>query len=223
MTPCLRCTRTFRQNMKKILAFAKRELKSHFDHPGGYVILVVFLGLVLFLYFRSMLVAAEASLRPLFDILPWLLLFLVPAITMRSLAADEKEGTSEVFLSQPITALQYLTGKYLGSLFAVLIAVFATAPLLAVLAQFGAFDWGLAAAQYIGTVFLVGALCAIGFFTSGLTKNQIVAFILSIAIIFLFIGVFVKNSLNARNIFVYVAPFFHIFGSTAGNIKPKFA
>ncbi|MDP3963679.1 MAG: Gldg family protein [bacterium] len=173
--------------MKKILTFAKRELKSHFDHPGGYVTLVVFLGLTLFLYFRSMLVAPEASLRPLFGILPWLLLFLVPAVTMRSLAADEKEGTSEVFLAQPITALQYLTGKYLGSVCAVMASVLATLPLLAVLSQFGSFDWGLVAAQYIGTVFLIGALCAIGFFASGLTKNQIVAFISSIAIIFVFI------------------------------------
>ncbi len=173
--------------MKKILTFAKRELKSHFDHPGGYIILVVFLGLVFFFYFRSTLVVPEASLRPLFNFLPWLLLFLVPAITMRSLAADEKEGTSEVFLSQPVSPAQYLLGKYLGAFATVMLGVFATLPALFVLAKFGSFDWGLVGAQYLGTVFLVAGLCAIGFFASGLTKNQIVAFILSIAIIFIFI------------------------------------
>ncbi|MDO8558586.1 MAG: Gldg family protein [bacterium] len=173
--------------MKSIFTFAKRELKSHFDHPGGYIILVVFLGLVFFFYFRSTLVVSEASLRPLFNFLPWLLLFLVPAITMRSLAADEKEGTSEVFLSQPVSPAQYLLGKYLGAFATIMLGVFATLPALLVLAKFGSFDWGLVAAQYLGTVFLVSGLCAIGFFASGLTKNQIVAFILSIAIIFFFI------------------------------------
>src|SRR3989338_7089480 len=114
--------------MKKILTFAKRELKSHFDHPAGYVVLVVFLALAFFLYFRSMLVVSEASLRPLFSVLPWLFLFLVPAITMRSLAADEKEGTSEVLLSQPVTLFQYLAGKFVGALVTLGMCVAATLP-----------------------------------------------------------------------------------------------
>ena len=173
--------------MKKILAFAKRDLKNHFDHPGGYVVFVVFLGLSLFLYFRSTLVVSEASLRPLFSILPWLLLFLVSAVTMRSLAADEKEGVTEVFLSEPVTPLQYVIGKYLGALVISLSGVFLTIPVLLVLARFGPFDWGLVIAQYLGTVLLVGAMTAIGFFASGLTKNQIVAFIVSIAILFFFV------------------------------------
>ena len=170
--------------MKKIFTFAKREFKSHFDHPAGYVVLTVFLGLAFFLYFRSTLVVSEASLRPLFNTMPWLLLFLVPAVTMRSLAADEKEGISEVLLSQPVTLFQYLAGKFVGALVTLGMCVAATLPALVVLARFGSFDWGLVIAQYAGTVFLLIGMCAVSFFASGLTKNQIIAFLIGIALLF---------------------------------------
>jgi ABC-2 type transport system permease protein len=173
--------------MKNIFTFARREIKSHFDHPGGYVIIIVFLALALYLYFRTTVVVAEASMRNLFDLLPWLLLFLVPAISMRSLASDEKEGLSELFMAQPVTTVQFLLGKYLGALFTVLIGVFATLPVVLILSRFGSFDFGLVFAQYLGTIFLVAAMTAIGFFASGLTKNQVVSFIIGIAMIFAFI------------------------------------
>src|SRR3989344_9460323 len=170
--------------MKKIFTFAKREFKSHFDHPAGYVVLTVFLGLAFFLYFRSTLVVSEASLRPLFNTMPWLLLFLVPAVTMHSLAADEKEGISEVLLSQPVTLFQYLAGKFVGALATLLVCVAATLPALFVLARFGLFDWGLVAAQYLGTLFLLSGMCAVGMFASGLTKNQVIAFLVGIVLLF---------------------------------------
>src|SRR5580704_11427209 len=101
--------------MSRIWTVARRELRSLFQHPTGYVLLVVFVAINAFLYFRQSFLIGVASLRPMLDLLPWVMLFFVPAITMRSLAEDSRNGTLEVVLAQPISALELLLGKYLGA------------------------------------------------------------------------------------------------------------
>ena len=103
--------------MKAILTIARRELKALFDNPAGYVLLIVFLVINGFLFFRAAYLSNSAGLRPMLDMLPWLLLFFVPAVAMRTLAEDTRTGQLEVLLSQPITELELLIGKYLGAVF----------------------------------------------------------------------------------------------------------
>ncbi len=101
--------------MRRIWTIASRELRALFDLPTGYVLLVVFLAINGFLFFRQAFLSNTASLRPMLDLLPWELLFFVPAVTMRSLAEDLRGGQIEVVLAQPVSELELLLGKYLGS------------------------------------------------------------------------------------------------------------
>ena len=167
-------------NFNNIKAIIKKELKGYFDHPLGYILLTVFLGLSNFFFFRAVLLTKEASLRPFFELLPWFLLFLVPAITMKAIAAEQKEGTLEVVLTQPITELELLVGKFLGNWLFVLIAIAFTLVIPLTLSLGGKLDYGTIFAQYVGAIFLAGGLVAIGILASTLTKNQTVAFIISL-------------------------------------------
>src|SRR5947199_124459 len=100
--------------MSPIRTIARRELKALVDQPTAYILLVVFTAVNGFLTFRQLELYNVASLRPMLDFLPWLLLFLVPAVTMRALAEDARAGTLEVVLAQPISELELLLGKYVG-------------------------------------------------------------------------------------------------------------
>jgi ABC-2 type transport system permease protein len=91
--------------MSRIWTIARRELRALFDHPTGYILVIVFLAVNNFLYFRQIFLTGAATLRPMLDLLPWVLLFLVPAVTMRVLADDTHSGTIEVVLAQPVTEL----------------------------------------------------------------------------------------------------------------------
>ncbi|OGU32195.1 MAG: hypothetical protein A3K13_02355 [Gemmatimonadetes bacterium RIFCSPLOWO2_12_FULL_68_9] len=88
--------------MKVVWTIARRELKGLFDHPTGYILLVVFIAVNDFLFFRQAYVMHAASMRPMLDLLPWVFLFFVPAVTMRALAEESRSGTLEVVLAQPI-------------------------------------------------------------------------------------------------------------------------
>ena len=103
--------------MRALMIIARRELKALFDNPAGYVLLVVFLVVNDFLFFRQVYLTNSATLRPMMDTLPWLMLFFVPAVAMRTLAEDTRTGQLEVLLSQPITEFELLIGKYLGAVF----------------------------------------------------------------------------------------------------------
>jgi hypothetical protein len=89
--------------MSRVWTIARRELRALFDHPTGYILLIVFLAVNNFLFFRQVFLIGAATLRPMLDLLPWVLLFLVPAVTMRALADDARTGTLEVVLAQPVT------------------------------------------------------------------------------------------------------------------------
>src|SRR5207245_6709387 len=100
--------------MRATWTIARRELKALFDQPTAYILLVVFIAVNGFLCFRQLDLYGVASLRPMFDFLPWVLLFLVPAVTMRALAEDARSGTLEVVLARPISELERLLGECVG-------------------------------------------------------------------------------------------------------------
>ena len=176
-----------------LFALVRKDLRAYFDQPTGYILIVVFVALLSWWFFRTTLLTLEASLRPLFSVnftidrpsLPWLLALFIPAATMRLLAEEQRDGTLELLLTQPVRAWVVLFAKFLAGFFFVAIAMAATLGIPLALATAGDMDWGAVVAQYVGGLFLAASFVAIGLFTSSLTRNQIVAFLLGLT----FIGV----------------------------------
>lgn len=173
--------------MKAVWTVARRELKVLFDHPTGYILLIVFVAVNDFLFFRQAETYGIASLRPMLDLLPWMLLFLVPAVTMRALAEDSRSGTLEVVLALPLTELELLLGKYLGQVLFLLVALGLTFALPLGLTLGADLQWGVVFAQYTGAAFLVMGLAGVGVWASSVTPNQVTAFILGVAVTFVLI------------------------------------
>lgn len=173
--------------MKAILTIARRELKALFDNPSGYVLLIVFLVVNAFLFFRQAFLTNSATLRPMLDVLPWLYLFFVPAVAMRTLAEDTRSGQLEVVLSQPINELQLLVGKYLGATFFLWIALLLSLPIPLGLSLGAELPWGAVFAQYVGAALLAAGLAGVGVWASGIARSQITAFIVAVAVMFLLV------------------------------------
>ena len=182
--------------MKAILL---KEINSFFSSTIGYLVIGIFLlinGLFLWVIQGdfNILDFGFASLTPFFQIAPWIFIFLIPAITMRSFSEEIKQGTLELLLTKPITLNQLVSGKYLGTFLLVVLALFPTLLYVFTISELGTtsgnFDNGAIIGSYIGLLFLGGVYTAIGIFCSTLSSNQIVAFILGVIICFLsFYGV----------------------------------
>ncbi len=170
--------------MKRIRTVAQREVASFFDHPTAYIMVVAFLGLGLFLTFRSIYAAGIATLRPFFDLLPWLFAIFIPAMTMRSLAEERRSGTLEWLLAHPLREAEVVLGKFIGNWFFVLAALAGTMPTAFGLLKVSEADGGIMVAQYIGASLLAAQGVAIGLWASSLTRNQITAFMLAASVSF---------------------------------------
>lgn len=170
--------------MAQMRTVARREIRGFVDHPAAYVLAVAFLGISLFLTFRSVYAMGVASLRPFFDLLPILLAVFVPAATMRSLAEERRGRTLEWLLAQPLDEVQVVVGKFLGNWLFVLLVIAGTLPTALGILLVSEADVGIIVAQYIGAALLAGQLVAIGLFASSVTRNQITAFIVAAAVSF---------------------------------------
>ena len=177
--------------MRSFLALIRKDLKGYFDQPTGYILIVLLVAAVSWSFFNAAFLTQEASLLPLFSVdfvverpsLPWLLaLFFIPAATMRLLAEEQRDGTLEILLTQPIQGWVVLVAKFLTGFIFVTIAILATLSIPLTLLTAGTLDWGAVAAQYLGSLFLAASFVAIGLFTSSMTRNQIVAFIVALTI-----------------------------------------
>jgi len=179
-----------KQMTKQVLLVTRRELKGFFDQPTAYVLAVAFLGLGLYLSFRSLYAISAATLRPFFDMLPWLLVVFVPAVTMRSLAEERRGRTLEWLIAQPLGETEIVLGKFLGSWIFILVTLAGTLPMAIGLLAVSEADAGIMFAQYLGAALLVAQMIAIGIWASSMTRNQITAFILGAFICFtlVFIG-----------------------------------
>jgi ABC-type uncharacterized transport system involved in gliding motility auxiliary subunit/ABC-type transport system involved in multi-copper enzyme maturation permease subunit len=168
----------------RIWTVARRELKALFDLPTGYVLLVAFLAINAFLFFRQAYLSQVASLRPMLDVLPWEFLFFVPAVTMRSLAEDIRGGQLEVVLAQPLSEWELLLGKYLASVLFLWIALGLTLVIPLGLSLGAAMPWPTVLAQYVGAALLAAGFAGIGTWASSLSRSQMTAFILAAALMF---------------------------------------
>lgn len=167
-------------------AICKKELRQFFSSLTGYIAIIVFLlanGLVLFVFENNILDFGYATLDRFFQLAPWILLLLIPAITMRSFADEFKAGTFEILQTRPLSRWQIIGGKYLGSLFVVVIALLPTIVYffsIQALASNEGIDTGATMGSYIGLFFLAAVFTAIGICTSSFTNNAVVAFITSL-------------------------------------------
>jgi ABC-2 type transport system permease protein len=170
--------------MRPIWIIAKRELGSYFSSPVAYVFLVMFLLLTGFFTFTvgNFFERGEASLAAFFGWHPWLYLVLVPAVGMRVWAEERRAGTIELLLTMPVTTWQAILGKFLASWIFLALALALTFPVVITVNVLGEPDNGIIVAGYLGSLFLAGAYLAVTCMTSALTRNQVVAFILSVVI-----------------------------------------
>lgn len=164
--------------MKQVLLIARRELRSFFDQPTAYVLAVAFLGLGLYLSFRSLYSMQRATLRPFFDLLPWLLVVFIPAVAMRTVAEERRSRTLEWLIAQPLNEAEVVLGKFLGAWVFVLITFAGTLPMALGILFVSEADAGIIFAQYVGAALLTAQMIAIGICASAITRNQITAFIL---------------------------------------------
>ncbi|WP_421940706.1 gliding motility-associated ABC transporter permease subunit GldF [Pedobacter sp.] len=178
-------------------AVFKRELFSFLNSMVAYITIAVFLlvsGLLLWFFpDTSLLDYGYADLSGFFSLVPYLFMFLIPAITMRSFAEERREGTYELLVTKPITIWQIVMAKYLSSLTLVLLALIPTVIYYFSVSKLGFpegnVDTGAVVGSYIGLFLLGSAFTAIGIFSSALTKNQIISFIIAAALCaFSFLG-----------------------------------
>ena len=169
------------------LALFKRELKSYFATPVAYVFIVIFLVMagVFTFYLGGFYQRGQADLQPFFDFHPWLYLFLVPAVAMRLWSEERKSGTIELLLTLPITMWQAVLGKFLAAWAFLGIALALTFPIWLTVNYLGDPDNGVILAGYLGSLLMAGAFLAVGACLSAATKNQVVAFILTVVLCFL--------------------------------------
>ena len=201
----------------------KKEFNSFFASPIAYLVIGVFLvinGLFLWVFKDDLniLNAGFADLNSFFLLAPWILLFLIPAITMKSFADEIHSGTIETLQTKPITDWQIVLGKFFASLFLVCIALAPTLTYVYTVLQLGNplgnLDIGSTAGSYLGLLFLVATYTAIGLFTSTVSKNQIIAFILGVCItFFLFYGFDAIASLFASSYTVQLLGMYEHFKS----------
>ena len=175
--------------MKPIWIISKRELSSFFDSLIAYVLLAIFLGLIGFFTWLTgddVFNTGQASLQHFFSVSYLILLFYIPAITMRLLAEEKKTGTIELLLTKAISDRQVVVGKFLASFLFVCISLTFTLPYVATVASVGNVDSGEVICGYIGLLLMSAAYISIGVYISSLTSNQIVSFLVSLVICVIF-------------------------------------
>jgi len=174
--------------LNKVRIILRREFASYFATPLAYVFIVIFLILAGVCTFSlgGLYESGQADLAPLFRLLPWLYLFLVPAVSMRLWAEERKSGTIELLFTQPVTLWQAVLGKFFAAWLFVGIALALTFPTWITVNYLGNPDNGAVLAGYIGAFIMAGAYLAVGSCMSALTNNQVIAFVLTAVVCFAF-------------------------------------
>jgi len=169
--------------MNPVWVLAKRELGAYFNSLIGYMILAIFLilaGLFTWLIGSDVFYRQQADLGVFFFWAQWILLLVIPAITMKQIAEERRSGTIELLLTKNLTSWQLVIGKFLASFLMVVITLAFTLPYYYTITKLGNADHGALIGGYFGLLLLSAAYTAIGIFASSITKNQIIAFLLAL-------------------------------------------
>ena len=195
--------------MKAIWIITNKELKSYFDSLIAYVLLILFLGFSGFftwLYGNDIFMVGQASLNVFFSWSFWTLFFFIPGITMRTVAEEMHSGTIELLSTKAVSNWQILSGKFLAAWLLVLIALLLTLPYYISVSRLGNVDHGAIIGGYLGLLLISGTYISIGIFASSISRNQIIAFLLTLFIAIFFQLIF---DLLSRNMTGGIATFFN--------------
>ncbi|MBI4723260.1 MAG: Gldg family protein [Candidatus Stahlbacteria bacterium] len=172
--------------MKNIRTIFLRELRGYFNSLTAYIVLCAWVALSGWFFVSGLFLSNQATIDSFFNFAPLFFLFFIPAISMRLLAEEERAGTSEILATMPIRDWEIITGKYLAALTLVVIGIGCTIIYPITIKFMGPIDFGVVVSSYIGLVLLAAGFASVGIFASSLTKSQVVAFIVSAVLCFIF-------------------------------------
>ena len=174
--------------MHNVITIFRRELGGYFATPLAYVFIVIFLVMagILTFFVGNFFERGQADLQPFFTFHPWLYVVLIPALSMRLWAEERRSGTIELFLTLPIRMTEAVVGKFLAAWCFAGIALALTFPFWITVNFLGRPDNGVILASYIASWLMAGAMLAVGACVSAMTKNQVIAFVITAALAFLF-------------------------------------
>jgi ABC-2 type transport system permease protein len=170
--------------MRQATHIFKKEFTAYFVSPIAYIVISIFLLVTGWFFFTTFFLYNQANLRNFFALLPITFSFVVPAVTMRLFSEELNVGSYEILLTMPVTFLDVVVGKFLAAVVFVATMLIPTLAYPITVSFLGQLDWGPVVAGYIGAVLLGASFSAIGLFASSLTRNQIIAFVIGMAICF---------------------------------------
>ncbi len=170
--------------MRQVVHIFRKEFSAYFISPIAYIVISIFLLVTGWFFFATFFLFNQANLRTFYTLLPVVFAFVIPAITMRLISEEFNIGSDEILLTMPVTYGDVILGKFLASVALVIAMLIPTLTYPLTVSFMGQLDWGPVVGGYIGAVFMGAAFSAIGLFASALTRNQIIAFIIGLAICF---------------------------------------
>ena len=209
------------RNIRNIFA---KELKSFFDSPVAYIVILVYLVILGWFFTSNLFVAGQATLRTVFEMTPFLLLFFAPAMTMRLISEERKTGTLELLATKPLKEYEIIVGKFLAALCLYFFTLLPTIVYFVTVSFIGTLDLGAVVGGYVGLLLVGSVFLAISLFGSSITENQVVAFIVSFLIVFaLFmldkVLIYLPSSL--ATIFEYMSVDYHFSNVARGVIDTR--
>ena len=211
--------------MKHTLAIYKREMQSYFNSAIAYIVMVVFLGIAGWFFASNMFLINQATVRQIVSfVLPLIMFFFVPAISMRLLAEEKNSGTLELLVTMPLESIEIILGKFLAALSLLGITLLLTLPYVITISILGSPDLGTIFSGYIGLFLLGATYLSIGIFASSITKNQIVAFLISfiiLLVLFMLDKVTMLFSGRVASIIQYISTDFHFHNIARGVLDSR--
>ena len=210
--------------MHQVVHIFRKEFSAYFISPIAYIVISIFLLITGWFFFTTFFLFNQANLRTFYTLLPVVFAFVIPAITMRLISEELNIGSDEILLTMPVTYADVILGKFLASVALVITMLIPTLAYPLTVSFMGQLDWGPVVGGYIGAVFMGAAFSAVGLFASALTRNQIIAFIIGLAICFSLTLVdkmlfFLPQSL--LGVFSYLGADFHFQNIAKGIIDSR--
>jgi ABC-2 type transport system permease protein len=210
--------------MLTTLAISRREFRSYFNSPVAYFVIAIFLVMVGILFFIPFFTQDRVSMRDFFSLVPFLLIFFGPAITMRLIAEERRSGTIEMLITMPVRDVDVVLGKFFAALMLFIVAMLLTLPYAITISRLGNLDWGPVIGGYFGMVLLGAAYLSIGLLASSWTENQIIAFVIALflSMFFLMVDRFIAFLPNAvAPVVEYLSFGAHVRNATRGMIDSR--
>jgi ABC-2 type transport system permease protein len=210
--------------MRQVVHIFRKEFSAYFVSPIAYIVIAIFLLVTGWFFFATFFLFNQANLRTFYALLPIVFAFVIPAITMRLISEEINVGSDEILLTMPVTIRDVILGKFLASVALVGAMMIPTVAYPLTVSFMGQLDWGPVVGGYVGAVFLGAAFSAVGLFASALTRNQIIAFIIGLAICFMLTLIdkmlyFLPQSL--LGVFAYLGADFHFQNIAKGIIDSR--